>query len=174
MNKLHHLITLLIFLFISLFAGGMFGQKTTRYVSQSFQGKITAIKDGDTFKIFSNGYERTVRLAHIDCPEKKQAFGTRAKWFASQLCYGKTVTVNAQKKPDRYQRIIGEIILSDGTNVNKELVKNGLAWHFKKYSKSKEYAYLEREAREKRVGLWSEEAPVAPWDFRKFKRKPFY
>ena len=52
-------------------------------------------------------------------------------------------------------------------NINKELVKNGLAWHFKKYSSDVEYAKLERQARKSKVGLWKEKNPIAPWDWRK-------
>jgi micrococcal nuclease len=65
------------------------------------------------------------------------------------------------------KRIIAEIILQNDTNLNKELVKNGLAWHFKKYSDSQEYAEIEIDARNKQIGIWSEPNPTAPWDWRK-------
>lgn len=132
----------------------------------SFEGKVTAIKDGDTYKVLYAGSERTIRLAHIDCPEKKQPFGNRAKQFASDICFGKIVTVKTEGKTDRNKRIIGEIILQDGTNVNKELVRNGLAWHFKKYSTDNEYAQLETEARQKQIGLWADKEQIPPWEWR--------
>lgn len=132
----------------------------------TFQGKITAIKDGDTYKVLYNGKEETIRLAHIDCPEKKQPFGNKAKQFASNICFGKVVTVKTEGKTDRNKRIIGEIILQDGTNVNKELVKNGLAWHYKKYSNNNEYAELEMTARQQQIGLWTDKEPIAPWEWR--------
>ena len=132
----------------------------------SFEGKVTAIKDGDTYKVLYDGSEKTIRLAHIDCPEKKQPFGSRAKQFASDICFGKVVTIKTEGKTDRYKRIIGEIILQDGTNVNKELVKNGLAWHFKKYSDNNEYAELETVAKQEQIGLWTDKEPIAPWDWR--------
>ncbi len=129
--------------------------------------KVIAIKDGDTFDLLIDGKKQTVRLAHIDCPEKKQPFGSNAKQFASDLCFGKDVTLHANKKYDRNKRLISEIYLLDGTNINKELVKNGLAWHFKKYSDSKDYAQLEVEAKRHKLGLWSESNPIAPWFWRK-------
>jgi micrococcal nuclease len=52
-------------------------------------------------------------------------------------------------------------------NVNKELLKQGLAWHYKQYNKDEEFAKLEQEARKKKIGLWSHPNPVAPWDFRR-------
>lgn len=51
--------------------------------------KVIGIKDGDTFVLLMGGKEQVVRLAHIDCPEKKQPFGNNAKQFASGVCFGK-------------------------------------------------------------------------------------
>lgn len=129
--------------------------------------KIIGIKDGDTFVLLMDGREQVVRLAHIDCPEKNQPFGNKAKQFASSLCFGKQVTLIHHNKYDRNRRLIAEIILPGGRNVNKEMVKNGLAWHFKKFSTSSEYAQLEMEARTHKAGLWSDPDPVAPWSWRK-------
>lgn len=134
--------------------------------------KVIGVKDGDTFVLLMDGKEQTVRFAHIDCPEKKQPFGKKAKQFVSDLSFGTYVTliVDDKNKYDRYQRIIAEIILEDGRNLNKELVKNGLAWHFKKYSDNEEYAQLENKARINKIGIWSEANPIPPWDWRKPKK----
>jgi len=129
--------------------------------------KVIGIKDGDTFVLLIEGKEQVVRLAHIDCPEKKQPFGTKAKQFASDLCFGKYVTLITNNKYDRNKRLIAEILLPDGRNINKELVKNGLAWHFKKYSTNDEYAKIEIETRINKIGLWSDPNPIAPWNWRK-------
>lgn len=132
--------------------------------------KVIGIKDGDTVSILAEGTERTVRLAHIDCPEKKQPFGNNAKEATSKLCFGKMVTLIGDGKTDRNGRLIAELILLNGVNVNKTLVKMGLAWHFKKYSKDVSYAKLEIAARNKKVGLWKEKNPVSPWDWRKLRK----
>lgn len=135
--------------------------------------KVIRVKDGDTFVILMNGKEQTVRFAHIDCPEKKQPFGKQAKQFVSDMCFGSYITlvVNKKNKFDRYKRLIAEIILKDGRNLNKEIIKNGLAWHFKKYSDNEEYSYLENHARKNRIGIWSQSHPIAPWEWRKSKHK---
>ena len=93
-------------------------------ISSTFQGKVIAIKDGDSYKVLLHNSEKNIRLAHIDCPEKGQPYGSNAKQYASMLCFGKTVIVQNEGKTDMYGRIIGEVILQDGTNVNKELIKN--------------------------------------------------
>ncbi len=129
--------------------------------------KITKVKDGDTFVLLMDGKEQTIRLAHIDCPEKKQPFGSKAKQFASNLCFGKYVMLIHDNKYDRNKRLIAEIILPNDRNVNKEMVKHGLAWHYKEYSDNDEYAQLEITARAQKTGLWSEPEPVAPWNWRK-------
>ena len=136
----------------------------------TFEAKVTAIKDGDTFKVFADGKETTIRLAHIDCPEKKQAFGSTAKHTASDLCFGKTVTVVSDGTVDRYKRLVVEIYVGKQC-VNQQLVQKGMAWHYKKYSKSLHYANLEVLARQNKAGLWIEKDPIAPWDYRKSKRK---
>jgi micrococcal nuclease len=133
----------------------------------TFGFKVIGIKDGDTFVVLIDGEEQVVRLEHIDCPEKKQPFGTKAKQFASDLCFGQFVHLNHKNKYDRNKRLLAEIILLNGININKELVNNGLAWHFKRYSDNQEYADLEKIARQNKIGIWSDTNPTPPWDWRK-------
>ncbi len=135
---------------------------------QNFEGKVVAIKDGDTFKILCDRKERTIRLEHIDCPEKSQPFGKNAKQFASDLCFGQIAKVVSKGKSDRYKRLIAEVYVNE-ICVNKELVKNGFAWHYTKYSDDEEYAELEKQARQNIVGLWADIEPIEPWNWRKKK-----
>jgi endonuclease YncB( thermonuclease family) len=138
-------------------------------INTSITGKVIAVKDGDTIKMLYDGKPLTIRFAHIDCPEikKGQPFGQAAKKFTSDLCFGQNVTVITEGKYDRYKRLIAVIINEKGENVNKELVKAGLAWHFKKYSSDTSYDKLELTARERKIGLWADDNPTPPWDWRK-------
>lgn len=142
--------------------------------SESFEtvqgNKIIGIKDGDTFVVLISGQEQVVRLEHIDCPEKKQPFGSQAKKLASDLCFGRYVELKHNNKYDRNRRLIAEIVLLEGLNVNQELVRKGLAWHYKKYSDNDIYSALEIDARNRHAGIWSQPNPIAPWDWRKHKR----
>jgi micrococcal nuclease len=131
------------------------------------KGKIVGVSDGDTVKLLTADFtEIKVRLEGIDCPEKNQAFGQKAKQFTSDLCFGKQVSFQKTGQ-DRYGRSLGYIILPDGRNLNKEILRAGFAWHYKKYNQSKELADLEKEAKAAKRGLWSDLNPMAPWDFRK-------
>jgi endonuclease YncB( thermonuclease family) len=154
----------IIILLFALFTNFIVHSQTQ--IPKTFQAKVVGIKDGDTFKVLYNNSEITIRLNHIDCPEKNQPYGKKAKWKASDLCFGKMVKIVSNGKKDRYKRLIAEVYYNN-ININKELIKNGLAWHFKKYSKNTEYANLEIKARKTKVGLWSESNPIAPWNWRK-------
>ena len=153
---------LLFLLFCVCFYGFVFSQKIT--------AKVVGVKDGDTFVVLHEKKEIVVRLEHIDAPEKNQPFGYKAKKFVSDFCCGKTVVVIGNGKKDRNGRWIGEIFYNN-QNLNKELVRKGLAWHYKRYSKSANYADLEIAARKKKIGLWRDKDPVAPWNWRKSKLK---
>lgn len=141
--------------------------------SQNKSYKVIGVKDGDTVEILMDGKPQVVRLSHIDCPEKKQPFGNNAKQFASDLCFGKKIKLSTGWKKDRNKRLLAEIILSNGKNLNKELVKNGFAWHYKKYSKDNSYDDLEKQARKLKLGLWNDKSATAPWEWRKSRKKSF-
>ena len=132
--------------------------------------KVIGVKDGDTIEVLYHQLPFVIRLEHIDAPEKKQPFGTVSKQKLSTLAFGKNVTIISKGKKGSYDsrgRMIAEIYINDRTCANKEMLKSGLAWHYKKYSSSLEYAQLENVAKKDRVGLWADKNPIAPWNFRK-------
>jgi len=143
------------------------GPDTAPDKTSSGSYKVVGIKDGDTIELLKDGQTEIVRLAEIDCPEKAQAFGKRAKQFTAELCFGKYVKLRGDNKRDQYKRIVATIIIDDTLNLNSELLKAGYAWHFKRYSNNSEYALLEETARQQRIGLWAGPNPVAPWEWRK-------
>lgn len=139
--------------------------------SQTLTGKVIAITDGDTFKLFTNdSIVHRVRLASIDCPEKKQPFSKRAKQFASDAIFGKEVRVEVFSK-DRNGRLIANVHYSTNLILNEELLKCGLAWHFIKYSEDAALKQMEDEARAAGLGLWQDKDPVPPWEWRASKKK---
>ena len=128
------------------------------------------VLDGDTIEVLNGHHAERIRLSGIDCPEKGQAFGKRAKQAASELVYGKEVTLQTFGK-DKYKRTIANVILPDGTNVNHTLVKDGWCWWFRKYAPGNTVLEgLEKEAREARKGLWVDPRPVPPWEWRAQRR----
>ena len=130
-----------------------------------FTGPVVAVIDGDTIDVMHDGQSERVRLDAVDCPERGQAFGARAKQFTSSLVFGQNVTVRSSGQ-DRYGRTIGDVLLPDGRSLNQELVKSGMAWWYGTHSDSKTLENLESEARSQRRGLWSDAHPTAPWEWR--------
>ena len=133
-------------------------------------GNVTGVLDGDTIEVLHNQHPERIRLNGIDCPEKSQAFGQKAKQAASDLAFGKEVTLQTHGY-DKYKRTLADVILPDGTNVNQELVKQGWCWWYRKYAPGDTtLERLESEAREGRKGLWVDPQPVPPWVYRKARR----
>lgn len=134
-------------------------------------GRVVSIADGDTFTILGDGNTQVkIRLYGIDCPEKKQDFGTVARQFTADKIFGKVVTIE-EKDKDRYGRTVAVVHLSDGTILNEELLKAGLAWHYTAYDDNPHWSQLEATARQNHIGLWQMDEPTPPWAFRKQKRK---
>ena len=126
---------------------------------------VVGISDGDTVKVrCGEAPEEKVRLLQIDAPEKKQAFGSKAKETLSDLAFGKNVQVE-RGGTDRYGRTLGRLSL-DGTDLNFEMVRRGFAWCYRKYLTDRACLAIESEARDERRGLWIDSAPVPPWEFR--------
>jgi endonuclease YncB( thermonuclease family) len=138
--------------------------------AEEIRGKVVSIADGDTITVLdSEKVQHKIRLEGIDAPEKGQAFGTKAKEKMSELVGEKDVVVMWEKK-DRYGRILGDVHLGDRL-INLEMVQDGMAWHYKQYSKDKELAEAEDEARKAKKGIWGDKSPVPPWEFRKKGRE---
>lgn len=127
-------------------------------------GKVVKIIDGDTIHILDSSKRRhKIRLFGIDAPEKKQAYGNRAKNYLSGLIAGRVVKVEYNSL-DRYKRILGVVFLEE-LDINAKMVSDGYAWAFVKYSDK--YINEEIQAKKNHNGLWSDRNAIEPWKFRK-------
>ncbi|SHL41626.1 micrococcal nuclease [Nitrosospira sp. Nsp11] len=135
----------------------------------AFLATVIGISDGDTLTVLTPDKQQIkIRLAEIDAPEKRQAFGTRSKQSLSDLCFGKQAEVKPQAK-DRYKRTVARI-KCDGVDANAEQVSRGMAWVYRQYAKDHDLYVLEHGAKVEKRGLWSEPSPIPPWEFRKMRR----
>jgi micrococcal nuclease len=138
-------------------------------VPTQFSGKVAGVSDGDTLTVLYGQMPVRIRLYGVDAPEKAQAFGQQSRNFTSQSTFGKTATIYS-KGNDRYGRVLRRVFIGK-TCINTELVRNGMAWWYRQYSpKEAKLRDLEVQARARRVGLWRDAQPVAPWDFRRARR----
>lgn len=129
-----------------------------------FHGRVIAVVDGDTLDVLVDRRPQRVRLAQIDAPESTQAFGSRARQALDVLVYGKDVTV-VETGSDRYSRTLG-IVYIGKMNINTEMVRQGMAWVYRRYVTDLSLLRIEGEAKRDRRGLWAEPSPVPPWEFR--------
>ncbi|MDO8773384.1 MAG: thermonuclease family protein [Burkholderiaceae bacterium] len=142
--------------------------------AETITGRVVGVSDGDTLTVLdASNQQFKIRLSGIDAPEKRQPFGSRAKDSLSETVFNKQVVVESSKE-DRYRRKVGKV-QHDGTDVNLEQVKKGMAWRYTAYAKEQApadreaYANAEAVARAQRRGLWREATPSAPWEFRRIK-----
>ena len=140
----------------------------TFFQTKEFEAQVVGVQDGDTIEIMLDGKKTPVRIFGIDSPEDGQGFSGKAKQYITVLCLNKKVKI-IKNKPDKYGRMVGEVILPDGRSIGKELVAAGYTWVYKRFTEDPEMIKLEDQARKQKKGLWIEDNPTAPWDFRKTK-----
>jgi endonuclease YncB( thermonuclease family) len=138
--------------------------------AQRLSLRVVGVHDGDTLTgLDESKTQFKVRLDAIDAPELGQPFGQAAKRALSEKVFGKDVVVIGKTR-DKYGRTVGHV-LSDGRDVNLEMLEEGMAWHYTKYDKNVRLSQAEGEARAAQRGLWQDRDPVPPWDWRKTKRE---
>jgi micrococcal nuclease len=72
-----------------------------------------------------------------------------------------------EREKDRYGRSVADVTLPDGRSLNREMVRGGIAWWYRKYAANDQVlARLEAEARQAKRGLWSQADPKPPWEWR--------
>lgn len=135
------------------------------WVTPKIQGEAIRVIDGDTIEVLQNKTRVRVRLLNIDAPEKKQAYGRWSKEQLKALLAGQSVTV-FYTQTDRYGRVLGRVVTANGTEVNRQQVLKGAAWVYDRYNTDNSLPALQREAQTLKRGLWADNQPVPPWEWR--------
>jgi endonuclease YncB( thermonuclease family) len=139
--------------------------------SDTITGKVVSVIDGDTYDLLLKGNRKIrVRMEGIDAPERGMPFYKVSKNHLAQLCFNKNVSLNITGI-DGHDRFLGFTYLDDGSELSHEMIKAGLAWHFKKYNSDSILSNLEIEAKKMKRGLWLNENPMAPWTNRSLHRQ---
>ena len=130
------------------------------------QARVVSVHDGDTLTVLIDQRQVKVRLTDIDAPELGQPFGARSKRSLSDMCFGKIASLDVRGQ-DRYKRSLAKVTCS-GTDANAEQVRRGYAWTYTRYApRDSPLHAIQVAARTEHRGLWSDPAPVAPWDWRR-------
>lgn len=125
--------------------------------------QCTRVLDGDTLETSD---KKRVRLWGIDAPEKGQPYADESRARLKALCEGKKLRL-LTKGTDQHDRILA-VVYADASNVNMQMVIEGMAWHYAYYAPDeKNLEAAQRAAKLSRKGLWQDDNPVNPYDFRK-------
>jgi endonuclease YncB( thermonuclease family) len=150
-------------------------------LADTLAGRVSDISDGATLTVTDKaGVRHKIRLAAIDAPETRQPYARESKQHLSTLVSGKEVTVEWRRQ-DRYGRIVGKLSLPTPPcatcpktlDAGLAQLEAGLAWWDRETRREQSlsdqgyYEYAEFDARNRRIGLWRDAAPVPPWEWRK-------
>lgn len=133
---------------------------------------VDYVKDGDSIVVRHKDALLDVRLFGIDAPEKNQPYAQAAKAAARDAMAGRRVDL-VVRDIDRYERLVAEVWLErHPTSVNQQLVAEGAAWFYARYSSDARLERAQQQARERGLGLWGlpESDRIAPWMWRKHNK----
>ena len=130
--------------------------------------KVVEVVDGDTILVELNNQIETVRLIGVDTPEVAhpekpiECFGEEATQRAKELLENQMVYLipdSLSSNQGKYGRILRYVFLQDGLLINAELIKEGFGFNYiyEPFQFMKQFDYLEKQAKENRLGLWGEE-----------------
>lgn len=108
------------------------------------------VTDGDTITI----QKTQIRLFGIDAPELNHPYGQKSKWAMLRLCKGQEIRAEITDI-DAYGRTVAKCFLPDGRDLSAELVKQGLAIDWPKFSGG---LYRDLEVPNIRKKLWLADA----------------
>lgn len=136
----------------------------------AWQGRVVGVADGDTLTVLSpEKIPVKIRIMEIDAPEKKQPFFMQSKKSLSDLCFGEEIYVKPNGR-DKYKRTLARVVCKN-RDASMEQADSGMAWAYTKYLTDQRIAEAEDKSRKFGRGLWADDSPIPPWEWRKGRRK---
>lgn len=106
------------------------------WATRASRAKVVRVIDGDTVHVAmhlpgdAGPTKHIVRLGGIDAPElhgPNRDLAATARDALAKLVLDRIVTIDIRPKPDKYGRMLADLKLEDGTNVNDYMMQHGLA-----------------------------------------------
>ncbi len=147
----------------------------------TISGKVINVADGDTTTVLDvDRTQHRIRIGGIDAPERKQPFGDTARQSMARMVSGKEVVADCHKV-DRYGRQVCKVFAQPTDcptcgmtlDVGHAQILAGMAWWYREYAKEQpaedrvRYEAAEQDAQARKLGLWRDANPVAPWEWRR-------
>ena len=131
---------------------------------------MVGVTDGDTVTVEDHDGQRTrVRLWGIDAPERDQPGGEPARTHCAAIALWQTVDVQEVAR-DKFARLLA-VLVRPGQNgrpdwsINGNMVRMGHAWAYG----TRRWRNAEARAKNEGRGLWAQDNPIPPWEWRKLK-----
>jgi len=168
----HHkvsLVSLLVIIFVVVCQHQGWFSATSKQIVTNQPGLYTIAHfvDGDTVAVNMNGITETVRFIGIDTPETHkpntpvQCYGPAAAAYTQNRIKAtgskvRLVADSLDTNRDRYNRLLRYVYLTDGANLDQELVAKGYAFAYVSFpfTKSDAFSAAQTNAREQKLGLW--------------------
>lgn len=138
-------------------------------VALAWPGKVLRVDEGDVLTVVDEQSAHiTVRLYGIAAPAWGQSHAVHAAEHTRRLAAHQPVDVREFGLDDQ-GRLVALVTLAHGPSLNADLVANGWAWVDQDECRSQDCAgwlLLEEKAREEHLGLWLDEHPIPPAEWR--------
>ena len=136
---------------------------------------IMGVSSGDMLLASCDAYDEgvekvVVRVAGIEAPKEGQPFAEEAKQALAERCLDKRAEIVVMGRDELTGVVTGTVECGED-NVGAYQVFDGLAWVREQQmgygKKDLEYFYrLQEAAKEARRGLWADDKPVPPWEWK--------
>lgn len=141
-----------------------------------FAAAITNVVDADSLEFRVGWHKYNARLVGIDGPEYGQRYGPESTFRLHDLAYGSRDVRVERVGLDKFNRLLVRVTVG-GRDLALEMLESGYAWHVVAYSTAipqhaERYAQAAFRAREARRGLWADDNPMHPAQFRAEQRAP--
>lgn len=125
-----------------------------------------SVYDGDSATLRFSGEETktTTRLYGLDAPELEQDYGKTAFARLRELILQKPLEIHVKGLDNKKRPLV--VIYCNGKDINLEMIREGMAWHYDRYDNTPEYETAHKEAKEHKRGLWINNNAISPEDFR--------
>ena len=139
----------------------------------TLQAKVVEVQSGNVLVVSNINRSIRVRLKSVVPPEAGQPFDNAAWEHLKALVFDKTVTVEYTHLADG---CLDAKVFLNGIDIGSQMLRDGAAWydHATDYELSdgdrELYAQCELAARTEKRGLWKDESPLAPWEFRRIQQ----
>lgn len=148
------------------------------------EGLVVGVTEGDRLTVNSFGTEISVRLYGIAAPQTTK-IDKFTGWYKPGQPYAEDAfralslkVLHQQVKVEIRETLLSKadsaqvavaVVYLEGRNINLEMLSDGWGWAYKRLLNSVDYhrySMTERLARAKKNGLWLQENPQPPWDFK--------